>query len=207
MYNAPPCLGEYYWGRIFSLLSAWQETIRARLEAIDWIVDSKTVSIILKWNGPFRSIELVNFEGVADIFWFVSFQIGQPTYLSVASTALLLNIQLLSQWGANKLTQVEVDHNQLTVMLKLPRADISSSPPSPLFLSENVIDQILNYIITQMITRYIEASKHLETILLGEVNRLEPFLMKSKLEESWFNELQGVSYSLASIREDFIANW
>jgi hypothetical protein len=206
-YNALPCQGDVYWGKIYSFMNTWRETIKASLEEIEWQADSETIISTLIWKGNFQAIKTIGIQDSENNFWDVSLKSGYPTHLQINSTALLLNTQLLAQWGGSRFIPVELKPSQLVFSLNIPRADIpSNQPPQPL-ISKNDIEQLFSFIIFQIVTGYLEASEALESVLSGEINQLESYVLKGDLDKGWFNSLQDVLHNLVLIREGFSRRW
>ena len=197
----------FYWGSIYFWLHKWQKVTQTHLQAIEWGADSKTVTLAIQWEGRFQSIEWLKFGTQPEEFWSVIFQARYPLHLPIVSSRLLLNAQLIAQERANRLWPIEIEHiqhNQLTMTLTIPRADVSHVYPPTSQMPGNVYDQTNRDIDTQILAGYIEASKRLETALAIEIERLRPYALNGLLEEKMFRKLENAPHELVQYREKLI---
>jgi hypothetical protein len=196
-----------YWKIFFSSLEAWSNHSNAHLEEIKLVTDLHEVELHMIWVGPFDFTKKLNVKEAEQIFWSISLHLEQTARLPKVSNALLLTTQVIAQFGGNMLIPIEVQDNRLTMKLKIPRADTGLSEVPSQTVSKNVLEQIINLIISQLLPGYIQASTHLERSLLEEINRFEPHVVKGNLERHWIDELRGVLDELVSIRETFVTYW
>jgi hypothetical protein len=212
--NVPPALSSIeilqdrnnrYWFNMYLYLNSWKSLTGVKLKAIEWIADTNTINMITHWEGEFSSIEKLKLEEVRSDFWTVYFRANQTACFSVASTILLLSVQLLAQKGGNLLSLVDLDDLRLTLNLEILKAGMFSSYSSSTFLLEDNLDQVVNYMLTMVFSNYITASKQLEISLSEEIRQLEPYLLTGDIKETWLNDLREILRELAITRKEVMA--
>lgn len=193
-----------YWTILFETLNTWQKTANINLVNIDWMINTQVVNIVMKWEGEFQTVESLEIEEVAHPLWVINFNKEQDSINLKLSNAVLLNAQLEAQRAGNIL-MVNVDNDRyLTIIIKVPRADIISASPPALPIPEKIIEQVVNYVLGELFSEYGKASERLEAALNKEINRLKPYMVNNIIDENLFNDLQNILHGLTSLREKYI---
>lgn len=164
--------GDSYWFAIFRNLEGWQRQSKVILEDVAWETSNKEVELILKWLGPFKSVEQVKIEGLTTNFWDISFidELVSKNDRAIA-TSFLINMQIGVQNGMNSFEPINLSENQLTTSLKMAMAEFGEQKGISTIPSDADVDLMVDYFVNLARPYYIEASKQLEVELTKDFHR------------------------------------